>query len=45
METHLGVPTFFVALSCEDLRRKEFLEIMQKLNETDFDHIMIVAIF
>lgn len=45
MGKHLGVPKFFVALSCEDLRRKEFLEIIQKLNETDFDHIMIVAIF
>lgn len=45
MGKHLSVPKFFVALSCEDLRRKEFLEIIQKLNETDFDHIMIVAIF
>ena len=35
MGKHLSVPKFFVALSCEDLRRKEFLEIIQKLNETD----------
>ena len=33
----LGAPTFFLTLSCEDVRWKEFLEIIQKLNEADFD--------
>ena len=33
----LGVPTFFLTLSCVDLRWKEFLEIKQKLNEAEFD--------
>ena len=33
----LGVPTFFLALSCAGLRWKEFLEIIQKLNEAEFD--------
>ena len=37
MVKQLGVPTFFLTLSCADLRWKEFLEIMQKLNEADFD--------
>ena len=29
MVKQLGVPTFFLTLSCADLRWKEFLEIMQ----------------
>ena len=33
MGKQLGVPTFFFTLSCADLRWKEFLEIIQKLNE------------
>ena len=37
MVKQLGVPTFFLTLSCADLRWKEFLEIIQKLNEAEFD--------
>ena len=31
-----GVPTSFITLSCSNLRRSEFFEIMQNLNKTDF---------
>ena len=37
MVEQFGVPTFFLTLSCADLWWKEFLEIIQKLNNTEFD--------
>ena len=37
MVKQLVVPTLFLTLSCADLWWKEFLEIIQKLNEADFD--------
>ena len=37
MVKQLGAPKFFLTLSCADLRWKEFLEIMRKLNEAEFD--------
>ena len=37
MVKELGVPTFLHTLSCADLRWKEFLEIILKLNEAEFD--------
>ena len=35
MVKQLGIPTFFLTLSCADLRWNEFIEIIQKLNETE----------
>ena len=37
MVKQLGVPTFFLTLLCADLRQKEFLKIIQKLNEAELD--------
>ena len=37
MVKQLGVPTIFLKLSRADLRWKEFLEIIQILNEAEFD--------
>ena len=37
MVKQLGIPTFFFALSCTDLRWNEILAIIRKLNEADFD--------
>ena len=37
MVKQLGVPTFFLTLSCADLWWKEFFEIIQKLNEAELD--------
>ena len=37
MVKQLRLPTFFLTLSCENLRWKEILEIIQKLNEAEFD--------
>ena len=31
----LGLPTFFITLSCADLRWHELIEIIHKLNEGD----------
>ena len=33
----LGTPTFFLTLSCTDLRWNEIVTITTKLNEADFD--------
>ena len=37
MVKQLGTPTFFLSLSCADLRWNEALTIITKLNEADFD--------
>ena len=37
MVKQLGIPTFFITLSCADLRWNEILAIIRKLNEADFD--------
>lgn len=37
MVEQLGVATFFLTLSCADLRWKEFIKILQQLNKTEFD--------
>ena len=37
MVKQLGIPTFFLTLSCGDLRWNEILPIIRKLNEADFD--------
>ena len=37
MVKQIGIPTFFLALSCADLRWNEILAIIRKLNEADFD--------
>ena len=37
MVKQLGISTFFLTLSCPDLWWKEFLEVMQKPNEAEFD--------
>ena len=37
MVKQLGIPTFFLTLSCADLRWNEILAIIRKLNEADFD--------
>ena len=40
MVKQLGIPTFFMTLSCADLRWNELVEIISKLNKLDFsdDH-------
>ena len=43
MVKQLGVPTFFLTLSCADLRWKEYLELIQKLNEAEFDLKSIIS--
>ena len=35
MVKQLGLPTFFMTLSCADLRWNELLEIISKLNRVD----------
>ena len=35
MIKQLGLLTFFITLSCADLRRNELIEIIYKLNEGD----------
>ena len=37
MMKQLGIPTFFLTLSCADLRWNKILAIIWKLNEADFD--------
>ena len=37
MVKQLGVPIFFLTLSCADLKWKEFLKIILKVNEEEFD--------
>ena len=37
MVKQLGIPTFFLTLSCTDLRWNEILAIIRKVNEADFD--------
>ena len=37
MVKQLGISTFFLTLSCPVLWWKEFLEVMQKPNEAEFD--------
>ena len=37
MVKQLGISTFFLTLSCPDLWWKEFVEVMQKPNEAEFD--------
>ena len=39
-----GVPIFFLT-SCADLWLEEFPDILRKLKKTEFDYIMIFAIF
>ena len=37
----LGIPTFFLTLPCTDLRWKEILTIIIKLNEADFKSLIL----
>ena len=41
MVKQLGIPTFFMTLSCADLRWNELVEIISKLNRLDFSDDVI----
>ena len=41
MVKQLGIPTFFMTLSCADLRWNELVEIIPKLNRLDFSDDVI----
>ena len=41
MVKQLGIPTFFMTLSCTDLRWNELVEIISKLNRLDFSDDVI----
>ena len=38
MVKQLGLPTFFLTLSCADLRWKELMQIISRLNKIDFEN-------
>ena len=42
MVTQLGIPTFFLTLSCVDLWWNELISIIEKLNKMDFSEPDII---